>query len=132
MKTRQDIIAACLTLRTEIQQIFTDAQHWNSTVRKPEEALVNPDPHGEMATILQGYERGLSKELLCIHIAGPDKISAVRSLEEADQRIAEFNAWVFTMRAQQPDLPDMEATIAPWPYAPESHAQDLAQQPTKA
>ena len=48
MKTRNEIIAEAQRIRSEIEQIFTDCAHWNDSVRKQHEELIDPDPAGKM------------------------------------------------------------------------------------
>ena len=130
-KTRQEIIAAMLRQREEGKQIFLDTVHWNTHVRQSHEAEVNPDPDGMVARIVAALERALFKELLCLHILGPDDVSAIRSLEEGDKRAAEFNAWAERIRVQHAgdeNWPVVRAVIAPWPFDAVSHAADLLRQ----
>ena len=49
-------------IRDEIRQIFTDTAHWNENVRKPHEAIIDPDPDGMMAKIEASYTDALKRE----------------------------------------------------------------------
>jgi hypothetical protein len=60
--TREQIIERAKTIRAEAQQIITDCEHWNAQVRKPHESVINPDPDGQLAKIIAGIDRGLSRE----------------------------------------------------------------------
>ena len=40
-------------IRKEIKQIFLDAEHWNSSVRKPTEERIDVDPDGALKRGLQ-------------------------------------------------------------------------------
>lgn len=52
--TRESLVARAKYLKSEIEQIFLDAEHWNNAVRKPHEELIDPDPQGELKQLLNG------------------------------------------------------------------------------
>lgn len=54
---RLQLIERAVKLRSEIKQIFLDADHWNSCVRKPAEAPIDPDPDGELKNILAALQK---------------------------------------------------------------------------
>jgi hypothetical protein len=62
MKTRKEIIDEAVRIRTEINQISVDADHWNHSVRKPHEDKINPDPNGEMAELAVAIDKMLDNE----------------------------------------------------------------------
>lgn len=124
MKQRHEILNEALRIRVEIKQIFTDAEHWNLHVRKPSVVPIDPDPQGQMGNYLRSIEAGLQKELLCVHIQGPDEIEACASLEAADNLAAELNAFFETLHKTE-HTPEMRATVQAWPYDAEDHAKDL-------
>ena len=62
-KTRQQIIQEAMRIKGEIEQIFTDVSYWNQNVRTEDEAVINPDPDGQLATLLMGLNRMLEREL---------------------------------------------------------------------
>lgn len=62
MKTRKQIFAEMTRIRDEIQQIFNDADHWNNSVRKPDEAIINPDPDGFLRKNLDSMTAAIIKE----------------------------------------------------------------------
>jgi len=49
MKTRGEVVAEALRIKAEIEQLFTDAAHWNDNVRKPGEREIEADPDGSLA-----------------------------------------------------------------------------------
>jgi hypothetical protein len=55
-------IERAIHLRSEIKQIFLDADHWNRSVRNPNEELINPDPQGDLKDILVALERFIGPE----------------------------------------------------------------------
>lgn len=57
---RADLIARARALRSEIKQIFADAEHWNRMHTR--QVPIDPDPDGELRRILNGLERTLSGE----------------------------------------------------------------------
>jgi hypothetical protein len=60
--SRESILALAKRTRMEIQQIFTDVEHWNDSVRKPDEAEIDPDPDGQLAKALKSIDAMLEKE----------------------------------------------------------------------
>lgn len=124
MKQRHEIINEALRIRAEITQIFNDCEHWNNAVRKPSVVPIDADPNGQMERYRTSIEAGLQKELLCVHIEGPDEIEACASLEAADKRAAELNAF-FDSLERTVNSPDMRARVQAWPYDAEDHAKEL-------
>lgn len=61
-QTREGLIARARNLKAKIEQIFLDVEHWNTAVRKPDEDLIDPDPHGELKAILKGLNEMLERE----------------------------------------------------------------------
>jgi hypothetical protein len=49
---RAKLIARVVELRHEVAQIFVDTAFWNDNVRKPHEALIDPDPDGLLRLLL--------------------------------------------------------------------------------
>lgn len=49
---RESLLKRRDKLAHEIEQIFLDAEHWNTCVRKSHEAPIDPDPDGELKRIL--------------------------------------------------------------------------------
>ena len=49
MRTREETIKAAYQMRMEIEQLFTDAHHWNANVREYGESVIDPDPGGVLA-----------------------------------------------------------------------------------
>lgn len=119
MKTRTQIINETLRIRAEIEQIHDDVRHWNDNVRKAHEQPIDWDPSGDMQRLHMGIDEGLKKELLCVHVAGPDEVEAVASLAAADTRVLELNV-AFGRTAS-----DCWASIQAWPGTPEEHAKAL-------
>lgn len=62
--------------------------------------------------------------LWSIHITGPDEYHAKASKEAAEAAAAEFNAW-FDRQTKTENTPNMRATVQPWPFDAESHADAL-------
>jgi hypothetical protein len=62
VQKRADLVERTRALLDECRQCFRDAEHWNANVRKPHEAPLNPDPHGELAKIIEACETCLKKE----------------------------------------------------------------------
>jgi uncharacterized coiled-coil DUF342 family protein len=62
-KTRAEIINEAKRIRAECQQIFTDCEHWNSNVRKPHEAQIDPDPDGQLKRTIQAVDKMLEGEI---------------------------------------------------------------------
>lgn len=50
-----------MNIRAEIIQLFLDADHWNRSVRKPNEAEIDPDPNGEPKAILKELNKMLDE-----------------------------------------------------------------------
>lgn len=61
-KTREELISDARRIKTEIDQIFVDAEYWNANVRKPEMAIVDPDPFGQLTRIRAGIVKMLKAE----------------------------------------------------------------------
>lgn len=59
---RIGFIERAIRIRAEIQQIFLDADHWNRSVRKPDEELIDPDPKGEMKNALEELNKFIGPE----------------------------------------------------------------------
>lgn len=62
IKSREQIVAEARRCRSEIEQIFADAEHWNERVRKPHEAPIDPDPDGKLAQIKRSLDTMLAEE----------------------------------------------------------------------
>jgi hypothetical protein len=124
---RHELITRMLDLRRESQQILTDAAHWNSSVRKPDEAPIDPDPDCDLANIILAVENAVAKELLCVHVIGPDDVEAVASLAEGDRRALELNTFFDSLEKTE-NTPLMEARVEGWHRDAAGHAEDLAQQ----
>jgi hypothetical protein len=45
---RAQLVERTLIIRDRIAQIFLDADHWNRSVRKSDEALIDCDPDGRL------------------------------------------------------------------------------------
>jgi hypothetical protein len=61
-KGRDEIIAEVRRQRAEIAQYFTDVEHWNTHCRKPHEAVIDPDPDGQMKKIAEALDKCLANE----------------------------------------------------------------------
>ena len=59
---RAGIIARARRLRVEIEQNFTDGASWNENARKPGEAPIDPDPHGEMRRLANALDEMLAND----------------------------------------------------------------------
>lgn len=94
MKTREEIIAQMRRNLKEVRQIFTDCDHWNNRVRKPDEAIIDCDPDGQLRRIEQAYTSALAAEEKRL-LSEPDKSPASPMPEEARAAIAGINS---TMR----------------------------------
>lgn len=60
---RAELVEKVLSARQEIEQIFIDVAHWNDTVRKPNEAPVDPDPNGDLRDLANFYDRILKNDV---------------------------------------------------------------------
>lgn len=60
---RARIIAHARRLRSDIEQIFTDCEHWNTLVRAPNEAPLDPDPDGTLRHLANGLDRQLAEDV---------------------------------------------------------------------
>ena len=60
--TREQLITRTRKIKSEIEQIFIDAAHWNENVRKPRQVPIDPDPDGKLALILEGLNKTLKTE----------------------------------------------------------------------
>ena len=47
--TRDKLMAENLEQRLRIEKVFMDAEEWNTKIRQPGEAKINPDPDGQLA-----------------------------------------------------------------------------------
>lgn len=56
--TKETLLKRRDQLICEIEQIFTDAEHWNLCVRASHEEPINPDPDGELRRMLSGLRKG--------------------------------------------------------------------------
>lgn len=50
--TKESLLKRRENLAREIEQIFLDAEHWNTCVRKTSEAPIDPDPDGDLKSML--------------------------------------------------------------------------------
>lgn len=62
-------------------------------------------------------------QLWAMHITGMDELHAARSEEEAGELVAAFNEWFQNQR--RPGDFECLATVVPWPYTAEGHAESL-------
>jgi len=53
---RARILGKFRTLRGEILQTFVDIDSWNTHVRKPDEAPIDPDPGGELRRLVAAID----------------------------------------------------------------------------
>lgn len=51
-RTKESLLKRREKLIHDIEQIFLDAEHWNTCVRQPDEALIDPDPDGVLRKML--------------------------------------------------------------------------------
>ena len=58
---RKRIIAEARRILSEINAIFSDAQHWNEHVRAPRQLPIDVDPDGQLAAARKGIEGILNK-----------------------------------------------------------------------
>lgn len=63
MKTRFQIIAKAKHIRAECLQILTDADYWNTHVRKECEAQIDPDPDGQLKRTIESIDVMLANEI---------------------------------------------------------------------
>jgi len=61
VKTRTQIIREAKRIYEEIIQIFNDAEHWNTNVRKPDEQMIDPDPGRTLIKMKKGLREFLVK-----------------------------------------------------------------------
>lgn len=61
-ESRAQLIGRAKDLKAEIEQYFNDADHRNTAVRKPDEEAIDPDPNGELRTLLNGINGMLAEE----------------------------------------------------------------------
>ena len=59
---RAEIIARAVKLRTEIEQTFADAAHWNRVHVPWKGKPIDPDPGGELRRCADGIDRMLAHE----------------------------------------------------------------------
>jgi hypothetical protein len=59
---RARIIGRARRLRAEIEQIFTDVASWNDNARHPDDALVDPDPFGELRRLATAIDDMLAND----------------------------------------------------------------------
>ncbi len=59
---RAALVEKVRAARQEIAQIFIDIATWNRCVRKPDEALVDPDPDGDLQRLATFYDRILKND----------------------------------------------------------------------
>lgn len=63
MKTRLQIVNEAKRIRAECLQIFTDAEHWNTSVRKHHEKIIDPDPDGFLKRTIERIDSMLANEI---------------------------------------------------------------------
>jgi hypothetical protein len=49
-------------LRSRIKSYFSDVEHWNNSVRKPDEEEIPPDPDGQLTALLKALDDDLRRE----------------------------------------------------------------------
>jgi len=59
---RGKIILRAEALRESIKQYFRDIEHWNTSVRRSDEELIDPDPDGKLKAMLKSLDDGLRRE----------------------------------------------------------------------
>jgi hypothetical protein len=65
--------------------------------------------------------------LYAVHILGPDDIIATPGKREAEVLAEKLNAFFTeTFKQSTPATPMIEAVVITWPFAPKSHAEELA------
>ncbi len=117
-------VNACKTLRALEEKDIDAAIAYVQEVRKPSVVPIDPDPDGQMGRFIRSIDAGLQKELLCVHIEGPDEIEADPSLEAAIKRASELNAYFATFEKTE-HSPELHARVQAWPYDAEDHANEL-------
>ena len=55
-EARATLVARTINHMAEVRQYFADIDHWNTSVRKPHEALIDPDPDGTLRAWLEKHE----------------------------------------------------------------------------
>lgn len=60
---RARLVERISAARQEIAQIFLDHDHWNTSVRKADEAPIDPDPDGDLARLAAFYDRLLQHDV---------------------------------------------------------------------
>jgi hypothetical protein len=65
--------------------------------------------------------------LYAVHILGPDDIIATPGKREAEVLAEKLNAFFAEVSQKSgPAAPTIEAVVCTWPFAPKSHAEELA------
>lgn len=62
MTVRSEIINRAKKLRSEITQIFADADHWNKK-NTPWQKAIDPDPDGELKKMAEMLDRVLTDDI---------------------------------------------------------------------
>jgi len=57
-RERSDNLREAFRMKEEINQIFYDAEHWNSN--HPDEEAINPDPDGALKRLEEGIDKMLA------------------------------------------------------------------------
>ena len=57
-RDRANILREAYRIKTEIAQIFADADYWN--INHPNEEPINPDPDGALRRLADGVDRTLA------------------------------------------------------------------------
>jgi hypothetical protein len=73
------------------------------------------------------------RELLAVHVEGPDDIIAVASREEGEKLVTEINQWQADLISSADDqtrglYPAIHASVVPWEWGPSAHAEILIEQ----
>lgn len=58
--TKESLLERKKNLIAEIEQIFVDAEHWNSSVRAEHEDPIDPDPDGTLGALWASLRKGVS------------------------------------------------------------------------
>jgi hypothetical protein len=60
--SRKALVKRMRKLQFNIKAYFSDVEHWNNSVRKPDEEEIPPDPDGQLTAMLKALDDGLRRE----------------------------------------------------------------------
>lgn len=62
VRQRAKLVEDMRQARQEIARIFLDCELWNTQVRQPHEAPIDPDPNGDLRVLADFYDRILKHD----------------------------------------------------------------------